>query len=288
MIRDPEGKLIQASKTIATTAGGLQTMLKSPLTKYNVQRTLTQNRPVIGSNRFVPVLDKQIIAIHYAVRKNGKVVAVLTSTIEHSINRYAWNNSQLTRDTILQVFRNDYHFIYSSRPQYKGRNAAKEYLIPIPKTLVDYFIGQLKIQADMSPEKLCSGSQLISVNALFEPGMDALFTIRYEPYYRYYMLAPVERSSLYSKYLPTLFWQTVMVTAFDLLLFLMFRVFNREQKKSQNRLIFQAEHDQLTGFSDRYYLAKYFESWPQLRHGKFAILFIDPITSKSLTITMDT
>lgn len=275
MIRDPEGKLILASNTIATTSDELQAMLKSPLTKYNFQRALEHNSPVIGSNRFVPSLDKQIIAIHYAVRSNDKVIAVVSSAIEHSINRYAWNNSQLTRGTILQLFREDYHFIYSSRPQYKGNNAAKEYLIPIPETMIDYFIGQLQIQANVSPEQLRSEGQLISVNALFEPGMDALFAIRYEPYYRYYTLTSVERSSLYNEYLPILLWQTAMIITFNLLLFLMFRLFNREQKISQNRLLHQANHDQLTGLPNRYYLASHFKNWSQSCQGKFALFFID-------------
>ena len=274
VVRDPEGKLILASNKIAA-ADDLQGLLKSPLTEYNFQRTLEQDRPVIGSNRFVPQLGKQVIAIHYAVRNNGKVVAVFTSAIEHSINRYAWNNSQLTRGTILQLFREDYRFIYSSRPQYKGKDAAKEYLIPIPEALIDYFIAQLQIQANVSPEQLRTEGQLISVNALFEPGMDALFTIRYQPYYRYYTLTSVERSSLYNEYLPVLLWQIVMVVAFNILLFLMFRLFNREQKNSQNRLVFQANHDQLTGLPNRYYLASFFESWSQSCQGEFALFFID-------------
>ena len=275
IVRDPEGKLILASNTVVATVSDLQAMLKSPLTEYNFQRTLSQNGPVIGSNRFVTALDKQIIPIHYAVRSNDKVIAVFSSAIEHSINRYAWNNSQLTRGTILQLFREDYHFIYSSRPQYRGENAAKEYLIPIPETLVNYFINQLQIQANVSADQLRSEGQLISVNALFEPGMDALFTIRYEPYYRYYTLTSVERSSLYSEYLPTLLWQTAMIITFNLLLFLVFRLFNREQKISQNRLVFQANHDQLTGLPNRYYLASHFDSWSQSCEGKFALFFID-------------
>ncbi len=272
MIRDPKGQLILASSEIAA-IDNLSTLLDDPLTQYNFQRTLEQNKPVIGSNRFIPLLDKQIIAVHYAVRKNGKVIAVLTSAIEHSIDRYAWNNSQLSRGTILQLFRDDYHFIYSSRPQYK--EDPKEYLAPIPAELVDYFIGQLQLQAGVSPEELRSEGKLISVNALFEPGMDALFTIRYEPYYRYYTLSSIERSSLYAEFFPLLGWQLAMLFFFHFLLFLMFKLFNIEQKKSQNRLHFQANHDQLTGLPNRYYLASHFDKWSQACQGKFALLFID-------------
>lgn len=272
MIRDPEGQLLLASNEIAD-IDSLATLLSDPLTQYNFQRTLEQNRPVIGSNRFIPLFNKQIIAIHYAVRKNGKVIAVLTSAIEHSIDRYAWNNSQLTRGTILQLFRDDYHFIYSSRPQY--RKNSEEYLVPIPAELVDYFIGQLQVQAGVSAEELRNGGELISVNALFEPGMDALFTIRYEPYYRYYTLSSIERSSLYAEFLPLLGWQVTMLVSFHLLLFLMFRLFNLEQKKAQKRLLFQANHDQLTGLPNRYYLASHFDNWSQTCQGKFALFFID-------------
>ena len=274
MIRDPEGQLILASDEIAA-IDNLTTLLSDSLTQYNFQRALEQNKPVIGSNRFMPLLNKQIIAVHYSVRKNGKVIAVLTSAIEHSIDRYAWNNSQLTRGTILQIFRDDYHFIYSSRPQYTGKNAAKEYLIPIPETLVDYFINQLQIQANVSPEQLRSGTQITSVNALFKPGLDALFAIRYEPYYRYYTLTSTERSSLYAEFFPLLGWQLAMLVFFQLLLFMMFKLFNLEQKKAQNRLHFQANHDQLTGLPNRYYLASHFDKWSQACQGKFALLFID-------------
>lgn len=272
MIRDPEGQIILASDEIAA-IDNLTTLLDDPLTQYNFQRALEQNEPVIGNNRFMPVLNKQIIAVHYAVRKNGKVIAVLTSGIEHSIDRYAWNNSQLTSGTILQIFRDDYHFIYSSRPQYK--KDPKEYLIPIPTEMVDYFIGQLQLQAGLSAEELRKGGKLISVNALFEPGMDALFTIRYEPYYRYYTLSSIERSSLYAEFFPLLGWQVTMLVFFQLLLFMMFKLFNLEQKKSQNRLHFQANHDQLTGLPNRYYLASHFDGWVQSCKGKFALLFID-------------
>ncbi|MBQ0718995.1 MAG: EAL domain-containing protein [Gammaproteobacteria bacterium] len=272
MVRDPEGKLMAASSQIAP-INNLGTLINDPLTQYNLQRTLKQNKPVIGSNRFIPQLNKQIIAVHYAVRNNGKVIAVLTSAIEHSIDRYAWNNSRLTRGTILQLFRDDYHFIYSSRPQYQ--QDPKEYLVPIPAVMVDYFIEQMQVQEGVSPDTLRSGGKLVSVNALFAPGMDALFTIRYEPYYNYYTLTSIERHSLYGEFLPTLSWQIAMMIAFNFLLFLMFKLFNQEQKKSQKRLVFQANHDQLTGLPNRYYLASHFDSWSASCQGKFALFFID-------------
>ena len=272
MIRDPAGQLIMASSELAA-VDNLTNLLSDPLTQRNFQRTLEQDRPVIGSNRFIPQFNKQVIAVHHAVRKNGKVIAVLTSAIEHSIDRYAWNNSQLTSGTILQIFRDDYHFIYSPRPQYK--KDPKEYLIPIPTEMVDYFIGQLRLQAGVSPEELRNEGKLISVNALFEPGMDALFTIRYEPYYRYFTLTSTERSSLYAEFFPLLGWQIAMLVFFQLLLFMIFKLFNLEQKKAQNRLRFQANHDPLTGLPNRYYLASHFDSWVQSCQGKFALLFID-------------
>jgi len=272
MVRDSKGKLILTSSEIKT-VDNLPALLDESLTQYNFQRTLAQHKPVIGSNRFIPLLNKQIIAVHYAVRKNDKVIAVLTSAIEHSIDRYAWNNSQLTRGTILQLFREDYHFIYSSRPQFN--EDPKEYLIPIPEKIVDYFIDQMQIQAGVSLDSLLSQGMLVSVNALFAPGMDALFTIRYEPYYRYFTLSSIERSSLYDEFLPTLIWQIAIITAFNLLLFLMFNFFNREQENSQKRLLFQAHHDQLTGLPNRYYLANHFDDWSQSCEGRFALFFID-------------
>jgi len=273
MIRDPQGKLILASSEIARIGDFSSFLLNDPLIHYNLERTLAQDKPVLGNNRFVPLFDKQIIAVHYAVRKNGKVIAVLSSAIEHSVDRYAWNNSQLTRGTILQLFRDDYHFIYSSRPQYK--EDPQEYLVPVPEELVAYFIEQMQLQAGVSVETLHNDGGLISVNALFKPGMDGLFVISYEPYYRYYTLTSIERSSLFAEFLPVLGWQIVLLTFFHLLLFLMFKLFNVEQKKSQDRLRFQANHDQLTGLPNRYYLASHFDNWSHACEGKFALFFID-------------
>lgn len=272
ILRDPAGELL-ASSGKAITIDNLSTLLNDPVTRYNFQRALAQDKPVVGNNRFIPQLNAQIIGVHYAIRENNKVIAVLTTAIKHGIDRYAWNNSQLTRGTILQLFRDDYHFIYSSRPQYKSNPG--EYLIPIPPEMVDYFIGQMQLQAGVSVSELQNEGKLVSVNALFAPGMDALFTIRYEPYYRYYTLTSIERSSLYEKFLPTLSWQVAMIFLFNLMLYLMFRFFNREQKKSKKRLVFQANHDQLTGLPNRYYLASHFESWSRSCHGKFSIFFID-------------
>ena len=272
MVRDPEGRLIQASNAISTGAD-IPDLLTDPLTLYNFERTLAQHKPVIGSNRFIPQLNSQIIGVHYAIRHEGKVIAVLTSAIAHSIDRYAWNNSQLTRGTILQLFKDDYHFIYSSRPQY--RKDPKEYLIPIPPEMVDYFIDQMQVQVDVSPQSLRTEGKLISVNALLEPGMDALFTIRYEPYYRYYTLTSIERHSLYDEFFPALKWQVTVSITFNILLFFMFHIFNQEQKKAKQELVFQANHDQLTGLPNRYYLASHFDSWSQSCAGKFALFFID-------------
>jgi diguanylate cyclase (GGDEF)-like protein len=133
----------------------------------------------------------------------------------------------------------------------------------------------MQIQAEVSLDTLLNGGSLVSVNALFAPGMDALFTIRYEPYYRYFTLTSVERSSLYAEFLPLLGWQLAMLFFFHLLLFMMFKLFNLEQKKAQNRLLFQANHDQLTSLPNRYYLASHFDKWSQACQGKFALLFID-------------
>ncbi len=272
IIRDPEGQLLLSNRDLAT-IDDLDSVLGDPISQYNFQRTLEHNKPVIGSNRYVPALDKQIITLHFAVRKNGKVIAVLSSAIEHSIDRYAWNNSQLTRNTILQIFRKDYYFIYSSRPQFKEN--PEEYLTPIPAKIVADFIEQMQVQSGISADNLLKGELLVSVNALSSPEMDSLFTIHYEPYYRYFTLTSIERNSLYAEFLPLLAWQIAMLFFFYLLLFLMFRLFNLEQKKSQNRLQFQATHDQLTGLPNRYYLASHFEQWSQSCDGNFALFFID-------------
>ncbi len=271
-VRHPTG-LLAFSDNETASIPGLSNLLKEPLSEYNFDKAIKLNRLVIGNNRFIARFEQKVIGIHYAVRKNGKVIAVLTSLIKNNIESSAWSNSQLTRGTILQIFRDDYHFIYSSRPQYK--EDPLEYLVPIPAEMVDYFIRQMKIQTGVSPSTLRTGARLISVNAFYEPGLDALFTIQYEPNYHYYTLSSVERISLYRKFLPMLAWQIVLIVTFNILLYLIFKIFNREQKLARKRLIFQANHDQLTGLPNRYYLAKHFKDWTKSCNGKFSIFFID-------------
>ncbi|OUS09424.1 hypothetical protein A9Q89_12980 [Gammaproteobacteria bacterium 53_120_T64] len=271
MVRDANGELLVADDEISAISN-LNTMLNDPLGRYNLQRTLAQEKPVIGSTRYVPLLKTQVFGVHYALRHQGKVIAVLTSAIGHHINHHAWNNSSLTRNTILQIFRDDYYFIYSSRPQFSDPG---EYYKPIPDGLVDYFIGQMQAQAGVSAQALHDSGDVISINALFEPEMDALFSIRYEPYYQYYTLTSIERKSLLKVFVPTLMWQILVLVTFHLSLFLMFQYFNKQQKKTQQHLVFQANHDQLTGLPNRYYLAKHFDSWSQSCGGSFALFFID-------------
>ncbi len=272
MIRDATGKLIVASDEI-NTIENLNTQLNDPISQYNFRRILARDELVIGSNRFIPRLNTQALPVHYALRQQGEVVAVLTSAIGHNIDRYDWKNNQLARGTILQLFRDDYHFIYSSRPIFKTN--PKEYGAPIPAAMVDYFIQQMQIQAGLSPQELRDSGKVLSINALFEPRFNALFSIRYEPNYQYYTLTSLERHTLYGYYLPTLAWEVSPLVIFHLLLFLMFKFFNQEQKKSQQHLIFQANHDQLTGLPNRYYLASHFDKWSQSCDGKFALFFID-------------
>ena len=272
VVRDPTGTLAFSTRDVDSIAN-LNKLLHDPLATYNFEKAITQNQLTIGNNRFFSELDQQVIGIHYALRKNGKVIAVLTSAIKYNIEGSAWSNSQLTPGTILQIFRDDYHFIYSSRAQFK--NNPNEYLSPIPVEIVNYFIKQMEDQTSVSTSELRAGDQIVSVNALYEPGLDAIFTIQYEPNYNYYTLSSVERNSLFQSYLPTLIWQIVLILTFNILLYLIFRVFNREQKQAKKRLVFQANHDQLTALPNRYYLAKHFKEWAKSCNGKFSIFFID-------------
>lgn len=271
-IKDAEGVL----KVINKDARGIkdiQTILKDPLAEYNFKRAYESTELVIGNSRFIPALNQQIIGIHYAVRKNNRVIAVLFSAIKHDVESSAWSNSHLTNDTILQIFRDDYHFVYSSRPQFSKN--PREYLTPIPEGIVNYFIQEMQVQSGVSVEELQSKEQLVSVSALYAKDMNAMFTIQYQRQYKYYTLSSVETSSLYNKLIPTLTWQLSVLIIFNLFLYAMFRFFHQEQEKAKGQLVFQANHDQLTGLPNRYYLAKYFDQWSRSCQGKFAIFFID-------------
>ncbi|NOQ88812.1 MAG: EAL domain-containing protein [Gammaproteobacteria bacterium] len=70
-------------------------------------------------------------------------------------------------------------------------------------------------------------------------------------------------------------WLMILLLAFNVSLYFIFRFNNRLQGESTRKLEFQARHDLLTDLPNRRFLLEEFKGWQQSRGGLFSVLFID-------------
>lgn len=96
----------------------------------------------------------------------------------------------------------------------------------------------------------------------------------YHPRYEFWLISEIEEDFLIREFLDIFASYLLVMLAFIVSMYLLFRYIDRIEKGRRQELTFQANHDALTRLPNRNYLISTFDEWMQEKSA-FSLLFID-------------
>ena len=183
-----------------------------------------------------------------------------------------WNKKNLPNNIELSIIREDFYRLYSSHAE--PDKYPQAYEKAIDPLLVKEFSKQLIKQTGKTFNNLKEGNinlQIFSIDIL---NRHSVGIISYNKNYRFYVITFKPINLLIKQMITPVIWIFSLIFVFNLSLYFLFKHNSQLQKKAEDRLKFQAEHDQLTQLPNRYFLNRIFPKWSEEQKA-YAILFID-------------
>ena len=270
-LADTSGQLILTSFNI--NHSHLPNLLDNKYSASTFKEALKSNHMVIGHTYFMKALNQWVIPLRARITdKKGQVFAVMTTGLKLDDINSPWNKQNLPKNIDLSIIREDFFRVYSSHaspidyPEY--------YKTPISSTLIDKFSEELFAQTGETFETLKSGDKTIEMILFDTLNRVVIGVSNFNPNYKILITTLKPFSQLLSQLIMPVIWILLLIIIFNISLYYLFRNNLKLQKESENKLKFQAEHDQLTQLPNRYFLNREFHHWSN-KNKNYSILFID-------------
>ncbi len=270
-LADTSGQLILTSFNIDRSK--LPNLLSQEESAKTFKEALKTDRIVVGHTYFMKALNQWIIPLRERITDDkGRVYAVMTTGLKINDINSPWNKKNLPNNIELSIIREDFYRLYSSHAE--PDKYPQAYEKAIDPLLVKEFSKQLIKQTGKSFDDLEKGNislQIFSIDALnrYTAGV-----ISFNNNYRFSVITFKPINLLIKQMLTPVIWIFSLIFVFNLSLYFLFKHNSQLQKKAEDRLKFQAEHDQLTQLPNRYFLNRIFPKWSEEQKA-YAILFID-------------
>lgn len=283
-LANPQGDFISVSDNIDTKK--LTNLLQQEITRDSFERTLSSNRLVLGRTYNFKAGKHWAVPIRKALRdETGKVVAVMTTGLR--VDNETFFDEADFKQNRRAMFVNAYNYY----PLYfSGLNADQYqpiYSQPIKAKSIADIDAKLKHNYGFSlaeAQKRKSNAPLfIERHSTFFSGT-IIESAVYEPTYGVWTVIS-EPVSVFQNRLWDTFSQYLLIFVLsNLMIYGLVRTFSRYEASTRKKLLFQANHDPLTGLYNRNYLNHKFPNHEDLNHG-IKILFVDLDNFKNINDT---
>lgn len=133
----------------------------------------------------------------------------------------------------------------------------------------------MPLQTGKTLENIQAEGESLSYLAPDRDGKDNLQTVSYNQKFEYYIITATTYLSLYERLISPTLWLIVLLSVFNLGLFLLFRHNIRTQSQAKVSLQHQIEHDPLTKLPNRRYLVNHYHTWSANHSGEHSLLYLD-------------
>jgi len=271
-LADPSGQLIMTSFNIDRK--NLPNLLTTPETSASFKRAMAVDAMVIGRTYYMKALQTWVIPLRYRIiDEQGEVIAVMTTGLKLDSTDSIWSGDNLPEHVKLSVIRPGYYRQYTLNIDVP--NIVDWYNKKVPQQRVDGFFRALQAQTGHDEESLLTSNEVISLISTDAFDQEQMTAVSYDAVYEQYTLVRIPMGILYARMLQPTTWLMILLLAFNVSLYFIFKLNNRLQDKSTRKLEFQARHDLLTGLPNRRFLLEEFKGWQQSRGGLFSVVFID-------------
>ena len=242
-------------------------------TASTFREALKSEHMVIGHTYFMKALNQWVIPLRARITDHkGNVYAVMTTGLKLNNNYSPWNKQNLPNNIDLSIIRDDFYRIYGSYSNPTEHPEHYNKAIPLP--MIKEFSSELKRQTGETFKSLKKDHKVIEMLLIDSIKRRSISVSSFNSEYKILITTLKPFKQLLNQMIMPVIWILSLIIIFNISLYFLFRNNFTLQKNSENKLKFQAEHDQLTQLPNRYYLNRRFQSWSN-RHKQYAILFID-------------
>lgn len=242
-----------------------------PQARDSFIRALESEKMVLGRTYLAPRL---VIPARKAIRDNdGKVLAVMTGALSLlGPKGFFSNNRVLGKFNRITILRNSDRYL-----QYSTDGELIPHFHEHPMDEAAYHRLKQAIMEQAGNQLSAPEGNVRQVSFSWDTQSErgiVRAVAMYNPRYEFWLISEIEEHYLIREFINIFATYLVIMLAFQIAMFLLFRYIDRAEKEQRKALMFQASHDPLTQLPNRNYLLSTFAEWTHEKTG-FSLLFID-------------
>ncbi len=283
-LANPEGDFIAVSDNINTSQ--LKNLLDQEVTRDSFLRTLQSHRLVLGNTYNFKAGSHWAIPIRKALRdENGQVVAVMTTGLRVD-NGTLFDETDFRGDRRVTFINAHNHFrLYMSGLQAQDyhsfyANATQPQTIADINTTFEKIYGKTLAEAQHSPQN--TSFHLERHSPFFQ--RTVIESAAYDPSYGVWTIISEPKDMLYSSLISEASQYLLIFVLSNLMIFGLIKSFSRYEAATRQKLLFQANHDPLTGLYNRNHLNHKFNNKDGINQ-LIKVLFVDLDNFKNINDT---
>ena len=243
----PDGQLVLVSRI--PPGKPLPNLVQREASRHGFLEALRERRMVVGRTYFFDLVQRWLIPVRLALRRDGQVVAVMAAGLDLAAPEALWNLVRLAPGEAVTLVRDD-GFIQLRRSH------------PPPDL-------EALHARPVAWNRKRAGDPL-------DP--DALARSEYLPDWHLTVVASIDRREILGSYLSRMMTPAILFLGGVLVSYFFFRSAARSQQHYERRLIHQATHDALTGMPNRSLIHDRLRvalAQARRRRGQVAVMYLD-------------
>lgn len=264
----PQGEVLERTSSLNN---NVTNILQAPQVRDSFAYALETDKMVLGRTYLAPRL---VVPARKAIRNNrGEVLGVMTGALSVTgADGYFSQGHVLGPFNRITILRSRDHYIQYATSDELVKNFHEQ---PTAPSAYGNLLQNLQDFSEPEGSRNRSGltPTVFRWDAGGERGMVRGVAI-YHPRYEFWLISEIEDSFLIKEFLDIFASYLLVMLAFTVSMYLLFRYIDRIEKGRRGALIFQANHDALTRLPNRNYLISTFDEWMHEKPA-FSLLFID-------------
>ncbi|MCM0611247.1 EAL domain-containing protein [Marinobacter sediminum] len=244
----PNGKLVRVSSNLDLSI--LPNLRTHPETREGFAQALESDSMVLGRTYFMDALGSWVIPIRKALRSpEGDVVAVMTAGLQIGSGPTVFDQTLHDGpDDAVILFREADGYVQFMSQEGVGPEQFSEIRIPEDRKLSNR--RSFEKQLNMPFEDVFASKEAVSVR-MQRDGHDVLMAGVFNKRYQLWVLSETKMAPVHREFARSFLGYFLAYVAVSSVLFLLFRVIDRTERKRHQQLMFQSRHDDLTGLLNR-------------------------------------
>jgi diguanylate cyclase (GGDEF)-like protein len=276
---DTNGNYLSTSSNIDLSK--MSNLLSDPQTKNSFKEALLTDRMVLGRTYYVKGIGKWVIPLRKSILdKDGNVLGVMVTGLQIDNEKSLLNKIHLSQTDIIvivkdfdydkKMYRQFMNWIELSTVSYE-----EVYNVPVPSALIESVKAHIKEKYDVSLPELRELGNTVSFEGKDNWGREVLTGLLYDSKYQLWVLVRTESSIMNAEVRKMFLIYLLIFLLSYATIYGLFKYIAQSQKRTQDELVFQAMHDDLTKLPNRTYLYHDGDRWVKRFSGSFDMLCID-------------